>query len=60
MLSYLVSLQSRIMGALRDEEGQGLAEYSLILVFIAVVAIVALTLLGNSISTLLTNVAGEL
>jgi pilus assembly protein Flp/PilA len=62
MLSYLVNLTSRlmVMGGLRDEEGQGLAEYALILAFIAVVAILALTFLGTTISSLLSNVANEL
>jgi pilus assembly protein Flp/PilA len=60
MLSYLVDLTSRLMGGLRDEEGQGLAEYALILAFIAVVAIAALTFLGSDISELLSNVANEL
>ena len=35
----------------RDEEGQGLAEYGLILALIAVVCITALTTMGTSIST---------
>jgi pilus assembly protein Flp/PilA len=34
----------------RDEEGQGLAEYALILVLIAVAAIVAVRTLGTRIS----------
>ncbi len=34
----------------RDEEGQGLAEYALILALIAIVAIVALIFLGNQVS----------
>ncbi|MBA2380741.1 MAG: Flp family type IVb pilin [Chloroflexi bacterium] len=34
----------------RTEEGQGLAEYALILALIAVVAIVAMLFLGNQIS----------
>ena len=34
----------------RDEEGQGLAEYGLILALIAVVCIAALTTMGTSIS----------
>ena len=34
----------------RDEEGQGLAEYGLILALIAVVCITALTTMGTSIS----------
>ncbi len=33
-----------------EEEGQGLAEYALILALIAIVAIVALLFLGNQIS----------
>lgn len=42
-----------------DEEGQGLAEYSLILVLIAVVAIVALIFLGGAISGLLSTVGAQ-
>ena len=34
----------------KDEEGQGLAEYALILALIAIVAIVALIFLGNQVS----------
>ena len=41
----------------RDEEGQGLAEYALILALIAIVAIVALTLLGTQVSTILNTIA---
>jgi Flp pilus assembly pilin Flp len=44
----------------REESGQGLAEYALILFFIAVVAIAALTFLGSDISSLLSNVATSL
>ena len=39
-----------------DERGQGLAEYALILALIAIVAIVALIFLGNSVSSILSNV----
>lgn len=39
--------------ATKDEEGQGLAEYGLILALIAVVCIGALTLLGGGINTAL-------
>ena len=37
----------------QDEEGQGLAEYALILALIAIVAIVALIFLGGQISGIL-------
>ena len=40
----------------RDEEGQGLAEYALILALIAIVAIIALIFLGGQVSTILSSV----
>ena len=39
------------------EEGQGLVEYALILVLIAVVVIGALTLLGQNINNIFNNLA---
>jgi Flp pilus assembly pilin Flp len=45
---------------LRDEAGQGLAEYALILAFIAVVALTALIFLGSDISSMLSKVAEAL
>jgi Flp pilus assembly pilin Flp len=41
----------------RDEEGQGLAEYALILALIAIVAIIALIFLGQQVSTILSRSA---
>ena len=41
---------------LRREEGQGLAEYALILALIAIIAIVALVFLGSQVSSLLSTV----
>jgi pilus assembly protein Flp/PilA len=43
----------------QDEEGQGLAEYALILALIAIVAIVALIFLGGAISSILNNVGSS-
>jgi Flp pilus assembly pilin Flp len=43
---------------LREEKGQTLAEYALILGLIAVVAITAVTLLGGHVSSLMNTVAG--
>jgi Flp/Fap pilin component. len=40
----------------RDEEGQGLAEYALILALIAIVAIIALIFLGSQVSKILDTV----
>jgi len=40
----------------RDDEGQGLAEYALILALIAIVAIIALIFLGTQVSGILNTV----
>jgi pilus assembly protein Flp/PilA len=42
-----------------DEDGQGLAEYALILALIAIVAIVALIFLGGQVSTILSTVGAS-
>ena len=42
-----------------DEEGQGLAEYALILALIAIVAIIALIFLGGQVSTILSTVGNS-
>ena len=48
------------LGAIRrDEDGQGLAEYALILALIAIVAIVALIFLGSQISRILSVVGAS-
>jgi pilus assembly protein Flp/PilA len=50
---------ARIFAMREREEGQALVEYALILSLVSVVSVIALTLLGGNISTLLTNVAGQ-
>ncbi len=56
-MTFILSLLSSLR---RDEEGQGLAEYALILALIAIVAIVALLFLGGKVSTILSTVGGSL
>jgi pilus assembly protein Flp/PilA len=52
-----MALFSQFLATLRrDEEGQGLAEYALILALIAIVAIIALIFLGSQISQILSTV----
>ena len=52
-----MALIHQFLASLRpDEEGQGLAEYALILALIAIVAIIALIFLGNQVSTILSTV----
>ena len=43
----------------RDEEGQGLAEYALILALIAIIAIIALIFLGGQVSKILSTVGNS-
>ena len=43
-----------------DEQGQGLAEYALILALIAIVAIIALLFLGGAISQVLSTVGSSI
>ena len=45
---------------LPKEEGQGLVEYALIIVLVAIVVIVALTALGGTVSGLFERITGEL
>ena len=44
----------------RDDNGQGLAEYALILALIAIIAIVALIFLGNQVSATLSTVGNSI
>ena len=56
-MALVNDLYLKFLGALdRDEEGQGLAEYALILALIAIVAIVALIFLGGQVSGILQDV----
>jgi pilus assembly protein Flp/PilA len=57
-----MSLLTALLAAVRrnDEEGQGLAEYALILALIAIIAIVALIFLGGQVSTILSKVGDSI
>jgi pilus assembly protein Flp/PilA len=55
-----MALFRRFLSALRgDGEGQGLAEYALILALIAIVAIIALIFLGTQVSSILSTVGAS-
>jgi pilus assembly protein Flp/PilA len=56
MISYFIDA---LIARFDDEEGQGLAEYALILALIAIVAIVALIFLGGQVSTILSTVGNS-
>ena len=50
MLSHLRNLNERATGVLKNNKGQGLVEYALILVLIAIVVITAVTSVGTATS----------
>jgi len=52
-------IQTLLASLRRDDEGQGLAEYALILALIAIVAIIALIFLGGRVSQILSNVGNS-
>ena len=54
-----MSLLLRLVQRWGNEQGQGLVEYALILVLIAIVAIVALVFIGNTVSTELSKVGAS-
>jgi Flp pilus assembly pilin Flp len=56
MLNLFINMKLAFAGLLDEDEGQGLTEYALILVFIAIVAILALTFLGTTVSNVLSTV----
>jgi len=57
----MTSLYLRFMDLIhRDEDGQGLAEYALILALIAIIAIIALIFLGGRISGTLSTVGNSI
>jgi pilus assembly protein Flp/PilA len=60
-MAFINDLYLKVIGALqRDEEGQGLAEYALILALIAIIAIIALIFLGNQVSSVLSKVGSSI
>lgn len=61
--STIAALYMRTLGrlaALDEAEGQGLAEYGLILALVAVVVVAAVTLLGTNINSTLNSIAGSI
>ncbi len=59
MLQLLTHVKLAVARLFDKDEGQGLVEYGLILAFIAVVAILALTFLGGGVSNALSTVGNS-
>jgi pilus assembly protein Flp/PilA len=56
----MTTLQTWLSTVLDREEGQGLAEYALILALIAVVAIAALIFLGSQVNSILSYIGANI
>jgi Flp pilus assembly pilin Flp len=58
--AWSMALIKQVFAVIRgDDDGQGLAEYALILALIAIVAIIALIFLGTQVSKILSTVGGS-
>ena len=60
MFSRISEVVLKLFILCKDEEGQALAEYALILGFIAIVAVAVLTLMGTAITGKLSGVSSAL
>ena len=60
MLTKLYVMVSVYLASLKNEEGQGMAEYGLILALIAVVLVTALTTLKDDIAGIFTSVGEQI
>ena len=59
-MERIVRVRTTPVRLLREPEGQGLAEYALILALIAIIAIIALIFLGGQISKIISGVGNSL
>jgi pilus assembly protein Flp/PilA len=59
VLTLIADMRGLLSRCLREENGQGLTEYALILALIAIIAIAALTLLGGNVTDVLSTVAAS-
>lgn len=58
--TVLARIRQQLSQRREDEEGQGLVEYALILVLIAVVVIIILTVVGQQVNNVFSNVSSGL
>jgi pilus assembly protein Flp/PilA len=51
---------TRLRSFVRDEEGQDLLEYALLIALIALVCVGAVTIAGTTVKAVFTNIAGQI
>ncbi len=60
MLTYAIVLVQSYLATLKREEGQGMAEYGLILALVALVVVAAFVFLGDQVSILIQDVGDKM
>ena len=60
MLTYTMIVVKNYLASLKREEGQGMAEYGLILALVALAVVAAFVFLGEEVSQLISEVGSEL
>ena len=60
MPSQLTNMYRKAMRVLKNEQGQGLVEYALILVLIAIVVVASVTTLGKKVDNTFTNIGTKI
>jgi pilus assembly protein Flp/PilA len=60
MYFFVELIRRHVDRLLHSERGQGMVEYALILVLIAVVVIAVLILLGNQVANVFCNISGAI
>jgi len=53
-------LMKKVVGFMKNEEGQGLVEYALILALVALLVIVALRFLGGTVANTYNNIGNAM
>ena len=53
-------MKAKLMGLLKDEAGQGMVEYGLIIALIAVVVMVALGTMGTNVNGIFNSIATKI
>ncbi len=56
----MIALWTKVTTWMKDEKGASMVEYALLVVLIAIVALVAVSLAGDEISSVFSEVATEL
>ena len=60
MIGWLQQQATRLRAAVNREEGQGMTEYALVLILIAIVVVLMLGVLGHQVNNAFSNISNSL